>query len=99
VASRPNVFRIKHRQKSEDRSQSANKRPPIIPPVCRSASFRIRFAGNRLVVVASAHRALASDGVPNALLLTFSLDATHGIVIKEACIARTALEVPEPPHG
>jgi hypothetical protein len=59
----------------------------------------MRFAGNRLVVVAGVHRALASDGVRNALLLTFSLDATHGIVIKEACIAGTALEVPEPSHG
>jgi len=29
----------------------------------------------------------------------FRLDATHGIVIKEACITRTAPEVPKPPHG
>jgi len=44
-------------------------------------------------------RAVGSDGARNALLLTFSLDATHGIVIKEACIAGTAPEVPKPPHG
>jgi len=67
--------------------------------VCRSASFCVRFAGNRPVVAASAHRALASHGVRDTLFLAFRLDATHGIVIKEACIARTALEVPEPPHG
>jgi hypothetical protein len=42
---------------------------------------------------------LASNGVGDAPLLAFRLDAMHGIVIKETRITRTALEVPEPLHG
>jgi hypothetical protein len=44
-------------------------------------------------------RPVGLDGVRDTLFLAFRLDATHRIVIKEACIARTALEVPKLPHG